>query len=259
MSHELRTPLNAIIGYSEMLQEAGRGRRAHDDSIPDLQKIHAAGKHLLALINDILDLSKIEAGKMELFLETFDVAALVQDVAATVQPLVEKNGNTLAVRCGADVGLHARRPDARCGRSCSTCSATPASSPSTARSRWRSTRESAGGSDWMRFRVDGHRHRHDRRSSSSGCSRSSRRSTPRRRASTAAPGSGWRSAGTSADMMGGDITVDSEPGVRLDVHAADSGEGHVGRRTADRPATAAWRSLPSAIAARGRGDPIGPI
>ena len=69
MSHELRTPLNAIIGYSEMLQEEAEDA-GHDDSVPDLQKIHAAGKHLLALINDILDLSKIEAGKMELFLET---------------------------------------------------------------------------------------------------------------------------------------------------------------------------------------------
>ena len=77
MSHELRTPLNAIIGYSEMLQE-----EAHDsgqnEAIPDLQKIHAAGKHLLSLINDILDLSKIEAGKMELFLETFDVRRCCQ-------------------------------------------------------------------------------------------------------------------------------------------------------------------------------------
>ena len=73
MSHELRTPLNAIIGYSEMLQEASEDV-GQEDFIPDLKKIHGAGKHLLALINDILDLSKIEAGKMTLFLETFDVA-----------------------------------------------------------------------------------------------------------------------------------------------------------------------------------------
>ena len=103
MSHELRTPLNAIIGYSEMLQEdaADRGESA---SVPDLQKIHAAGKHLLALINDVLDLSKIEAGKMQLYLETFDVAPLVEQVASTVRPLVEKNANRLAVRCAADLG-----------------------------------------------------------------------------------------------------------------------------------------------------------
>src|SRR5213079_2691721 len=73
MSHELRTPLNAIIGYSEMLQEEAEDL-GEEAFLPDLQKINAAGKHLLGLINDILDLSKIEAGKMELFLETFDVA-----------------------------------------------------------------------------------------------------------------------------------------------------------------------------------------
>jgi signal transduction histidine kinase len=77
MSHELRTPLNAIIGYSEMLQEEAEDNDALADFAPDLQRVHNAGKHLLALINDILDLSKIEAGRMELFLEEFDVAAMV--------------------------------------------------------------------------------------------------------------------------------------------------------------------------------------
>ena len=108
MSHELRTPLNAIIGYSEMLQEEAEERGSAAVFVPDLQKIHAAGKHLLALINDILDLSKIEAGKMELFLETFDVRALVDDVESTIHPLVEKNHNVLEVKCPADVGtMHA--------------------------------------------------------------------------------------------------------------------------------------------------------
>jgi signal transduction histidine kinase/CheY-like chemotaxis protein/tetratricopeptide (TPR) repeat protein len=98
MSHELRTPLNAIIGYSEMLQEEAED--AGDEShLPDLQKINQAGKHLLGLINAILDLSKIEAGKMDLYLETFEVAPVVEDVAAVVRPLVEKNRNTLEVRC----------------------------------------------------------------------------------------------------------------------------------------------------------------
>ncbi|MEO8352919.1 MAG: response regulator, partial [Chthoniobacteraceae bacterium] len=103
MSHELRTPLNAIIGYSEMLQEEAEDLDQMG-FIPDLQKIHSAGKHLLGLINDILDLSKIEAGKMTLYLEEFDVNKLVQEVAATVQPLVSKNGNTLVVACPADIG-----------------------------------------------------------------------------------------------------------------------------------------------------------
>jgi signal transduction histidine kinase/CheY-like chemotaxis protein len=107
MSHELRTPLNAIIGYSEMLEEEAADRGLEELG-PDLAKIHAAGKHLLALINDVLDLSKIEAGKMELFLEDFDVRALVQDVEATIRPLVERNQNVLEVACPADVGiLHA--------------------------------------------------------------------------------------------------------------------------------------------------------
>jgi PAS domain S-box-containing protein len=107
MSHELRTPLNAIIGYSEMLEEeaADSGQAAF---VPDLQKIRAAGRHLLSLINDILDLSKIEAGKLELFLETFEVRATVTDVATTVAPLVEKNANRLEIRCADDVGrMHA--------------------------------------------------------------------------------------------------------------------------------------------------------
>jgi len=103
MSHELRTPLNAIIGYSEMLQEEAE-EIGEDAFIPDLQKVNAAGKHLLGLINDILDLSKIEAGRMDLYIEPFEVAQLVRDVEAIVQPLVEKNGNRLVIECPEDVG-----------------------------------------------------------------------------------------------------------------------------------------------------------
>lgn len=104
MSHELRTPLNAIIGYSEMLQEDAQD--AGDEGIvPDLKKIQSAGKHLLDLINNILDLSKIEAGKMELYFESFDVPNLISDVAATINPLVAKNNNTLTVECPPDVGV----------------------------------------------------------------------------------------------------------------------------------------------------------
>jgi signal transduction histidine kinase/DNA-binding response OmpR family regulator len=103
MSHELRTPLNAIIGYSEMLQEEAADL-GQEDLTPDLQKIQAAGKHLLALINDILDLSKIEAGRMDLFLETFDIPSMIQEVVTTIQPLVEKNRNALAVYYADDLG-----------------------------------------------------------------------------------------------------------------------------------------------------------
>jgi signal transduction histidine kinase/CheY-like chemotaxis protein len=104
MSHELRTPLNAIIGYSEMLEEIA-AEDGHASYVPDLQKIQAAARHQLLLINDILDLSKIEAGKMSLSLEEFDVAALVGEVAATVQPLVAKRANQLTVDCPADIGV----------------------------------------------------------------------------------------------------------------------------------------------------------
>jgi len=103
MSHELRTPMNAILGYSEMLQEEAE-EEGLDSFTPDLQKIQNAGKHLLALINDILDLSKIEAGKMELYLEDFDIAGTVGDVAATVQTLVAKKNNRLIVHCPSDAG-----------------------------------------------------------------------------------------------------------------------------------------------------------
>jgi DNA-binding response OmpR family regulator len=94
MSHELRTPMNAIIGYSEMLMEEAEDI-GQDDFIPDLSKIHGAGKHLLNLINDILDLSKIEAGRMELYLETFEIKSLIQETLSTIHPLIEKNTNTL--------------------------------------------------------------------------------------------------------------------------------------------------------------------
>jgi len=104
MSHELRTPLNAIIGYTEMVQDLARDD-GNTDYVPDLEKVVSAAKHQLHLVNDILDLSKIEAGKMTLFLEEFDVAKLVNEVAATVQPLVMKKSNTLEVICPVDIGL----------------------------------------------------------------------------------------------------------------------------------------------------------
>ena len=98
MSHELRTPLNAILGYSEMLREEAEDV-GQDDFVPDLDKIHNAGTHLLGLINDVLDLSKIEAGKIELYLENVELRHLLDDVAATIKPLVEQNGNTIVIVC----------------------------------------------------------------------------------------------------------------------------------------------------------------
>ncbi|MFT5350344.1 MAG: PAS domain S-box-containing protein [Gammaproteobacteria bacterium] len=99
MSHELRTPMNAIIGYSEMLAEDAEDDGL-EDLFKDLQKITAAGKHLLSLINDVLDLSKIEAGKMDLFIEVFNFSDVANEVADTAQTLVQANGNKLVVEIG---------------------------------------------------------------------------------------------------------------------------------------------------------------
>jgi signal transduction histidine kinase/CheY-like chemotaxis protein len=103
MSHELRTPLNAIIGYSEILQEEAKDA-GRTELVPDLEKIDAAGKHLLAVINDILDLSKIEAGKVELYVDRVVVAAVVEDAVDTIEPMARKNGDELVVDCPPEVG-----------------------------------------------------------------------------------------------------------------------------------------------------------
>ncbi len=103
MSHELRTPLNAIIGYSEILQEESTDA-GHDDFVPDLKKIEQAGRHLLRLINDILDLSKIEAGRMDVFIEEVELLPLLDEVRSIIEPLAEKNGNRLVLRCPESVG-----------------------------------------------------------------------------------------------------------------------------------------------------------
>ena len=103
MSHELRTPMNAIIGYSEMLlEDANDG--GDEGTADDLQKILSAARHLLGLINDVLDLSKIEAGKMQLYLESFDLQILVHEVTSTIAPLIEKRNNQLGVVCDPEIG-----------------------------------------------------------------------------------------------------------------------------------------------------------
>jgi signal transduction histidine kinase/DNA-binding response OmpR family regulator len=104
MSHELRTPLNAIIGYSEILEEDAIDN-AQDYLVEDLKKIRNAGRHLLSLINDVLDLAKIESGKVDIYLESFDVAKMVKDIVDTIQPTCEKNNNQLKVDCPDNIGL----------------------------------------------------------------------------------------------------------------------------------------------------------
>jgi signal transduction histidine kinase len=101
MSHELRTPLNAIIGVTEMLREDAEALK---QDLEPLDRVLGAGRHLLALISDILDLSKIEAGRMELHLETFPLPPVIQDVVKTIEPMATRNGNRIVIECAADFG-----------------------------------------------------------------------------------------------------------------------------------------------------------
>ncbi len=103
MSHELRTPLNAVIGYSQMLQEEAKDT-GQEDFLPDLAKIENAGKHLLGLINDVLDLSKIEAGRMTMYFEDVNIAGMIAEVRGIIEPLAAKNGNRFVVDCPASIG-----------------------------------------------------------------------------------------------------------------------------------------------------------
>jgi signal transduction histidine kinase/CheY-like chemotaxis protein len=103
MSHELRTPMNAILGYSEMLMEEAEDL-GQEDFIPDLKKINQAGNHLLSLINDVLDLSKIESGKMEVYAEIFDLDNFIDQVSGTAQPLMSKNNNQFSIERGGQLG-----------------------------------------------------------------------------------------------------------------------------------------------------------
>jgi PAS domain S-box-containing protein len=151
MSHELRTPLNVVIGYSEMLQEVANDR-GQDDLLPDLARIRSAGKHLLGLINDVLDLSKIEAGKVELSLESLDVVPLIDDAVNTIRPLVEKNGNRLEVACaeplGAMLGDETRVRQVLFNLLSNACKFTEKGLI-----RLDAKRTRRKGSDWLEFRV----------------------------------------------------------------------------------------------------------
>ncbi len=210
MSHELRTPLNAIIGYSEMLQEE-TAEAGHTEYVPDLEKIGSAGKHLLALINGILDLSKIEAGKTELYLETFDLAKVLEEVGATIAPLIVKNANTLESDIG-DVGVvHADLTKVRqvlLNLLSNACKFTEHGVVRLAARRG----EDADGTDWVEMSV-----------SDSGIGMTPEQmgrlfeafsqaeaSTTRRYGGT---GLGLAISRRFCRMMGGDVTVTSEAGV----------------------------------------------
>jgi signal transduction histidine kinase/ActR/RegA family two-component response regulator len=151
MSHELRTPLNAILAYSQILQDEASDRQ-QEVFIPDLQKIHSAGSHLLALINDILDLSKIEAGKMELVLGDIELPRLVDDVSSMIKPLVDKNENKLVVDCAPTVGMmHA--DSTRLRQVLFNLLSNASKFTEKGRVTLRVERESSGGREWIRFAV----------------------------------------------------------------------------------------------------------
>ncbi|MFS8120349.1 MAG: sensor histidine kinase, partial [Microcoleus sp.] len=210
MSHELRTPLNAIIGYSEMLEEEAL-ESGLKDIIPDTQKIHNAGKHLLTLINDILDLSKIEAGRMELYLEKFDIGNLIEEVVATLHPLVEKNYNQLQVSCSVNLGvMYADLTKVRQILFNLLSNALKFTEGGTV--LLAATRESADGSDWVYLQV-----------SDTGIGMSPEQqhglfqpfmqgdaSTTRKYGGT---GLGLAISRLFCQMMSGDITIESELGV----------------------------------------------
>ncbi len=210
MSHELRTPLNAIIGYSEMLQEDAEDLGA-EQFTDDLKKINAAGKHLLELINDVLDLSKIEAGKMELYLESFEVAGLVRDIAAVIQPLAGKNANRLDVRCPEQIGtMHADLTKVRqalFNLLSNACKFTERGTVVLA-----VTREAVDGQDWMSFSV-----------SDTGIGMTPEQLGKLFEAFTQADAATTRRFGGTGlglaisrrfcRMMGGDVTVESESGL----------------------------------------------
>src|SRR5207245_4051967 len=151
MSHELRTPLTAIIGFSEMLvsEVEAAGRR---EWVDDLRRVHDSGKYLLELINDILDISKIEAGKMEVHLETFELPALVRDLSDVMRPLVERKNNRLVIECAEDIG--AMQADRIKVRQCLLNLLSNANKfTDQGVITFSASRAARNGSDWLIFRV----------------------------------------------------------------------------------------------------------
>jgi len=221
MSHELRTPLNAIVGYSEMLQEEARDLQ-QKRFIPDLRKIHSAGKNLMSLIDNVLDLSELEAGKAELCLEEFEIAPIIQDVVTTIKPFLQKNANVLEIQCAPDLG--SMRADAIKVRQAlfnildNSCKFTDRGTI-----LLQVDREGINGADWVNFRV-----------CDSGIGMSPEQTSKLFQPFTQADPSTTRKYGGTGlglaisqkfcQMMGGDITVSSTLGrgstftIRLPVH-----------------------------------------
>jgi signal transduction histidine kinase/DNA-binding response OmpR family regulator len=209
MSHELRTPLNAIIGYSEMLHETAE-EDGNPDYLPDLEKIHSAGKHLLELINSVLDISKIEAGKMELYLESATVQPFLGEVVSLIRPLIEKNSNTLVVDAQGDLG--SMRVDVtKLRQSLLNLLSNASKFTSQGEVRLAATRELAGHEEWLRFDVSdtGIGMTPEQKARLFEAFSQADASTTRRFGGT---GLGLAISRRFCRMMGGDITVTSEYG-----------------------------------------------
>jgi len=151
MSHELRTPMNAIIGYSEMLIEDAE-EDGQNKTITDLQKINQAGTHLLGLVNDVLDLSKIESGKMEVFAEIFNFGDLIDQIAGTADPLMTKNNNHFTIERGDNLG-EACQDITKLQQSLLNLLSNAAKFTDEGRIILRVEREQINGNDWLRFDV----------------------------------------------------------------------------------------------------------
>jgi signal transduction histidine kinase len=210
MSHELRTPLNAILGYSEMLQEEAVERKLVGEFGADLEKINGAVKHLLTLINDILDFSKIEAGKMDLYLEDFDLSQMIDDVASTIRPMVEKTANTLRLQRTPDLGtIHADQVKVR--QALLNLLSNAVKFTHEGHITLEADRESLNGHEWIVFRV-----------TDTGIGLSPEQIVKLFRNFTQADASTTRNFGGTGlglvltrrycQMMGGDVTVRSVPG-----------------------------------------------
>ena len=209
MSHELRTPMNAILGYSEILIEDAQDK-GQEEFIPDLEKIHASGNHLLSLINNILDLSKIEAGKMDLFLESFGISRVIEDVVSTIRPLVEKNANALQVHCADDLGtMHADLTKVRQSLFNLLSNACKFTEHGTI--ILDASRQSIGGVDWITFSVSdtGIGMAPDQMEKLFQPFVQGDASTSRKFGGT---GLGMTITHRFCEMMGGEITAKSEPG-----------------------------------------------
>jgi signal transduction histidine kinase len=210
MSHELRTPLNAILGYSEMLQEEAVERKLAGEFGDELEKINQAVKHLLTLINDILDFSKIEAGKMELYLETFDLTEMMEEVASTMRPMVEKSTNALRIQRAADLGtIHADQVKVR--QALLNLLSNAVKFTHQGNITLAADRETLDGSEWIVFRV-----------TDTGIGLTPEQIVKLFRNFTQAEASTARNFGGTGlglvltrrycQMMGGDVTVRSVPG-----------------------------------------------